>query len=233
MITIRQAEKRGRTAFDWLDSRHTFSFGGYRDPDAMGFGHLRVINDDRIAPGAGFPMHPHADMEIVTYVLEGALEHQDSTGGGGVIRPGDVQRMSAGSGIQHSEFNHSQTEPGHLLQIWLFPDREGLEPGYEQRSFGDERRNALRLVASKEARDGSLTIHQDVDILAGLLDPGRTVTHELADGRVAWLQVAKGAATVNGTALDEGDGAAIQAEGRLEIVAGGEGAELLLFDMGS
>jgi redox-sensitive bicupin YhaK (pirin superfamily) len=232
MITIRHAEDRGRTRIGWLDGRHTFSFGNYFDPDHVSFGHLRVINDDRVTPGAGFPTHPHADMEIVTYVIEGALEHKDSTGGGGVIRPGDVQRMSAGSGVTHSEFNHSKTEPVRLLQVWLFPEVKGIEPGYDQKSFADDRRNKLRLVASKGAKGGSLDIHQDADIYNSILDAGKTLTHDLAPGRQAWLQVARGSLTLNGGPLGEGDGAAITDETRLEIGATAE-AEFLLFDMGS
>ena len=231
MITIRNADDRGRTGFTWLDSRHTFSFGEYHDPEHVSFGHLRVINDDRIAPGAGFPTHPHADMEIVTYVIEGALEHKDSTGGGGVIRPGDVQRMSAGRGIRHSEFNHSETEPGRFLQIWLFPESRGVEPGYDQKSFADQRRNTLRLVAARDARDGALAIHQDVDIYATILDPGASVTHDLAPGRTAWLQLARGTLTLNGRTLNEGDGAAITDEPTLDIAATDTEAEFLLFDM--
>ena len=212
MITVRNAEDRGRTSIGWLDGRHSFSFGAFNDVDWMGFGPLRVINDDRVAPGGGFPTHPHADMEIITYVIEGALEHKDSTGSGGVIRPGDLQHMSAGSGIHHSEFNHSQTEPVRLLQIWLFPDEKGLTPAHDQRSFGDERRHTLRLVASPTGREGSLKIHQDADLYASILDEGERVTHEMAPGRVGWLQVARGSVTLNGTDLHEGDGAAVTDE---------------------
>lgn len=230
MITIRKAEDRGRTSLAWLDGRHSFSFGAYNDVDAMGFGPMRVINDDRVAPGGGFPTHPHADMEIVTYVIEGALEHKDSTGSGGVIRPGDLQHMSAGSGIFHSEFNHSQTEPVHLLQIWLFPEEQGLTLSHDQRTFGDERRHTLRLVASRDGRESSLTIQQDANIYASILDEGERVSHELAPGRVGWFQVARGAVTLNGIDLREGDGAAITDETALDIQARHE-SEFLLFDM--
>ena len=232
MLTLRKAEDRGHANFGWLDSRHTFSFGEYRDPKHMGFGPLRVINDDRVAGGGGFPTHPHADMEIVTYVLEGALEHKDSLGTGSVIRPGDIQRMSAGTGIRHSEFNASKSEPVHFLQVWITPSMRGLEPGYEQKSIvADEKRGRLRLVGSHDGRDGSITIHQDVALYATVLDQGERVTLPLAQGRSAWVQVATGAATVNGQALNEGDGVALSGVTQLEIVSKSGGAELLVFDM--
>jgi redox-sensitive bicupin YhaK (pirin superfamily) len=231
MLTVRPAASRGRTAIDWLESWHTFSFGDYRDPQWRGFRSLRVINDDRVAPGGGFDTHPHRDMEIITWVLSGALEHRDSLGNGSVIRPGDMQRMTAGTGILHSEFNPSPTEPVHLLQIWLFPDRKGLAPGYEQRAFPPaELQNAFRLVASRDGRDGSVTIHQDAGVYAGTLDGGRSLRHELAAGRHAWLQVAGGNVVVNGRELKAGDGAAASDESSLEIAAR-DAAELVLFDL--
>ena len=231
MISIRRADDRGQAQFGWLDSRHTFSFGHYHDNRFMGFGPLRVINDDRVTPGAGFDTHGHRDMEIVTYVLEGALEHKDSLGTGSVIRPGDVQRMSAGTGILHSEFNHSKTEPVHFLQIWILPDRAGIEPGYEQKAFAEsDRRDRLALLASRDGRDGSVTVHQDIDLLGGLLSPGTVVEHRLGEGRVAWLHVAEGAATVNGEWLETGDGLAVRDETLLTIEAA-DTTNLLVFDM--
>lgn len=231
MLDVRRAEERGRADFGWLDSRHSFSFGEYFDPRHMGFGPLRVINDDRVAPGGGFPTHLHADMEIISYVLEGALEHKDSLGNGSLIRPGDVQRMSAGTGIRHSEFNASKSAPVHFLQIWVLPERRGIAPGYEQRTFSAaEKRGRLRLVGSREGRDGSVRIHQDMDLYATLLEVGDRVEHALAVGRVGWLQVARGSLVLNGTPLREGDGAAVAAGSKLELV-GSETAEALLFDM--
>ncbi len=231
MLTIRPAASRGRTDIDWLDSWHTFSFGDYHDPQWRGFRSLRVINDDRIAPGGGFDTHPHRDMEIITWVLSGALEHRDSLGNGSVIRPGDMQRMTAGTGILHSEFNPSETEPVHLLQIWLFPDRKGLAPGYEQRAFSPaELQNAFRLVASRDGRDGSVTIHQDADVYAATLGGGRSLRHELSPGRHAWLQVASGNVVVNGRELEAGDGAAASDERFLEIDAR-DASEVVLFDL--
>jgi hypothetical protein len=230
-LTIRKSEERGRANFGWLDSKHSFSFGHYHDPKHMGFGPLRVINDDRVAPGAGFPAHPHSDMEIISYVLEGALEHKDSLGTGSVIRTGDVQRMSAGTGIRHSEFNASKTDPVHFLQIWIVPDRKGIAPGYEQKAFPDaEKRGRLRLVGSRAGREGSVTIHQDVDLYATLLDEGEAVEHMIAPGRGGWVQVARGAIELNGATLREGDGVAVSTSGPLRI-AGIEKAEVLLFDM--
>jgi quercetin 2,3-dioxygenase len=230
-LTLRKSEERGKANFGWLDSKHTFSFGNYHDPKHMGFGPLRVINDDRVAPGGGFPTHPHADMEIISYVLEGALAHEDSLGTGSVIKPGDVQRMSAGSGIRHSEFNASKADPVHFLQIWIIPDKKGLPASYEQKAFTDsEKRGQLRLVGSRDGRDASVTIHQDVDFYASLLSQGQHTTHQLMAGRHAWLHVARGAITVNEQALKEGDGAAVTTPGPLRL-AGVADAEVLLFDM--
>ena len=232
-LTLRKSEERGRANFGWLDSKHTFSFGHYHDPKHMGFGPLRVINDDRVAPGGGFPTHPNADMEIISYVLEGALEHKDSLGTGSVIRPGDLQRISAGTGIRHSEFNASKTEPVHFLQIWIIPEKKGLRASYEQKAFGEaEKRGKLRLVGSRDGRDGSVTIHQDVDFYATLLSLGQSVTHELAVGRGAWVQVARGSATLNGQPIAEGDGVVVTTPGLLRL-QGVNDAEVLLFDMGA
>lgn len=233
MVTIRPAARRGRTQIDWLDSRHTFSFGDYQDRAQMGFRTLRVINDDRVAPAAGFGMHGHRDMEIVTYMLEGALEHRDSLGTGEVLRRGDVQRMTAGTGIRHSEFNPSKTEPVHLLQIWLLPQQRGLVPDYEQKNFPEaDKRGRLRLIAAPDARDGALAIHQDVELFASVLGPNERVTYDLRDGRSAWLQVARGQVALNGRALADGDGAAVTDEMQLELKTGeGAGAEFLLFDL--
>jgi redox-sensitive bicupin YhaK (pirin superfamily) len=230
MIARRPAEERGRARFGWLDSRHTFSFGQYHDDAHMGFGPLRVINEDRVAPGAGFDTHGHRDMEILSYVLEGALSHKDSIGTGSVIRPGEVQRMSAGTGIRHSEFNPSPQSPIHFLQIWILPEHTGLAPGYEQTAFPLDEKGRLHLVASGDGRDGSLTVHQDVDLHAGRLTAGDTVEARLRDGRLGWLQVARGAVTLNGTHLATGDGAAIKDESDLVIRADSD-AEILLFDM--
>ncbi len=231
MITIRKAADRGHFDFGWLDTFHTFSFGDYHDPRFMGFRSLRVINEDRVAPGAGFPPHPHRDMEIVTYVLEGALRHEDSTGGGGVIRPGRVQRMSAGAGVVHSEFNASETEPVHLLQIWIVPAKRGIRPGYEEKDLPDaEARNRLRLVASPDGAEGSVTIRQDARLFATRLDAGAAVELPLAAGRHAWVQVARGALTRDGTSLRAGDGAAVSDETRLRLAAT-EPSEALVFDL--
>lgn len=231
MIALRVASARGRSNHGWLDSAHTFSFSGYYDPRYMGFGPLRVINDDRVASGAGFGAHGHRDMEIVSYVLEGALAHRDSLGNGSVIRPGDVQRMSAGTGIQHSEFNHSETEPVHFLQIWIAPDRAGYPPGYEQKHYAaTEKRGRLRLIASCDGREDSVSLHQDVDLYAALLDGGDAVEFELRGGRLLWLQVARGELCVNAQALNEGDGLALDEPGRLRLDRA-RSAEVLLFDM--
>ena len=232
MISVRRADDRGVAKRGWLDSRHTFSFGDYQDPDHMGFGTLRVINEDEIQPGQGFGTHGHEDMEIVTYILDGALEHKDSIGNGSVLRPGEVQRMSAGTGIEHSEFNPSPTDPVHLLQIWILPERNGLEPGYEQKSFpDDERRGTLRLVGARDGRHGAVTIDQDGDLYATILEGGAEVAHALAPGRKAWVQVARGAVRLNGQTLAQGDGAAVSDEGTLTFT-GIPDAEVLLFDMG-
>lgn len=231
MLHLRPSEARGHANFGWLDSRHSFSFGSYYDPAHMGFGPLRVINEDRVAPAAGFDTHGHADMEIVSYVLDGALEHKDSLGTGSVIRPGDVQRMSAGTGVRHSEFNASKTDPVHFLQIWVIPERKGLEPSYEQRHFPQaERRNALRLVASGNPRDGALNINQQADIHASLLDEGQTLEFTPEAGRRQWLQLASGELSVNGEQLRRGDGLAIQDEPSIRIEAL-DASEFLLFDM--
>ena len=231
MLNIRKSDDRGPTNMGWLRSKHSFSFGEYYDPAHMGFGPLRVINEDRVIPGAGFGTHGHRDMEIISYVLDGGLEHKDSIGTGSVIRPGDVQRMSAGSGIRHSEFNHSKSDPVHFLQIWIVPERQGIDPSYEQRAFADaDKRGRLRLVGSRNGRDGSVTIHQDVDLYAGLFDAGERTRFALTDGRMAWIQVARGSVDINGERLSAGDGAAIRDPGLLEI-DGRDEAEILLFDM--
>ncbi len=228
---IRRAEERGTANFGWLDSRHSFSFGGYYDPRHMGFGPLRVINEDRVAPGGGFPTHPHRDMEIISYVVEGGLAHRDSTGTSSVIRPGDVQRMSAGTGVRHSEYNASESDPVHFLQIWIIPERQGLKPSYEQKTFSaDEKRGKLRLVGSQDGRDGSVTIHQDVDLYATLLEPGESVSHRMTAGRGGWVQVIDGALTVNGEALRAGDGVSISGADELHLEAQAA-TEALVFDM--
>src|SRR6478609_9690677 len=202
MIQIRNRHERGHANYGWLDTSHTFSFDQYHDPRFMGFRSLRVINEDWVQGGHGFPMHPHRDMEIITYVLDGALEHKDSMGNASTIRPGDGQRMSAGTGVHHSEANASKTEPAHLLQIWILPDRRGHEPGYEQKAFPEgEKRGRLRLIASPDGADGSVTIHQDAKLFVSLLSPGQQLEHELAPGRFGWLQVAKGAVELNGNLL--------------------------------
>ena len=229
--TIRKSQDRGTANLGWLGSRHSFSFGHYHDPKHMGFGPLRVINEDKVAPRGGFPAHPHSDMEIISYVLEGAVEHKDSMGTVSVIRPGDVQRMSAGTGVRHSEYNPSEKEPVHFLQIWIIPEKKGLPPSYEQKTFGvPEKRGKLRLVGSRDGRDGSITIHGQVDLYATLLGPGECVDHTVTAGRGAWVQVARGAALLNGERLHAGDGVAIQEAGKLRL-EGAEDAEVLLFDM--
>jgi quercetin 2,3-dioxygenase len=231
MITRRPSYERGHTTLSWLESAHTFSFNNYVDPRHMGFRQLRVINDDWVKPGAGFGMHSHRDMEIITYVLEGALEHRDNTGNGSVIRPGDVQRMSAGTGISHSEYNHSPTTPVHFLQIWILPERQGLDPSYEQRSFTPEEfRGRWRLIAARDGRHGAVAVHQDVDVLVAQLQPGDQLAYHLRPGRHAWVQVASGGVTLNGVSLKEGDGAAASEVAALEIVAV-DGSEVLLFDL--
>src|SRR5215467_636327 len=219
MIQVRPAAERGIANFGWLDSRHSFSFGDYYDPNHMGFGPLRVINEDRVRAGAGFDTHGHRDMEIISYVLDGALEHKDSIGTGSVIRPGDVQVMSAGTGIRHSEFNHSKTEPVHFLQIWIIPDREGIKPRYDQKKFPDaEKRGRLRLVGSADGRDGSIVVHQDIDLFAGILNRDERATHALRKRRNGWLQVARGSIEANGQRLDAGDGAAVHDEAALTLI---------------
>jgi redox-sensitive bicupin YhaK (pirin superfamily) len=231
MLTVRKSHERGHADHGWLDSYHSFSFASYRDPRWMGFGPLRVINDDRIAPGAGFPTHSHSDMEIVTWVLAGALEHKDSLGNGGVIRPGEAQRMRAGHGIAHSEYNASGSEPVHLLQIWIEPDAYGLEPGYEQVSFAPASlAGQLRLIASNDGREGSVTIHQDAAIRAGRLAAGDRVALALAPGRRAWLHVASGRVKVRGYPLEAGDAVAVVGETAVEIEAL-DASEVLSFDL--
>jgi redox-sensitive bicupin YhaK (pirin superfamily) len=228
MITIRPSNERGHFDHGWLDTYHTFSFADYHDPGQMGFRTLRVINDDKVAPGMGFGRHPHRDMEIITYVLDGSLEHRDSMGNGSVIRPGDVQRMSAGTGVLHSERNPSDSEGLHLLQIWILPEQHGIRPGYEQKNFSvEERKGTLRLVASPTGEDGAVTIHQDVRLYAGILD-GETVTHAFGKDRHGWLHVAKGTAELNGRPLTAGDGAAISGEDAVTVSGHGE---VLLFDL--
>jgi quercetin 2,3-dioxygenase len=234
-LTLRRSHERGHADHGWLDTYHSFSFADYHDPRHMGFRSLRVINEDRVAAGEGFGTHPHRDMEIITVVTEGALEHKDSLGTGSVLRPGDVQRMTAGTGIQHSEFNHSKTDALRLFQVWILPERRGLTPGYEEKRFApEERKDRLRLVASRDARDGALTIHQDVDVFVADLGAGVSVAHELAAGRHAWLQLGRGRVTVNGAEngaeLRAGDGVAVSDVRRLEVVAL-EPSELLLFDL--
>jgi redox-sensitive bicupin YhaK (pirin superfamily) len=231
MITVRRGSERGISKFSWLDSRHTFSFGDYYDPKHMGFSDLRVINEDRVDPGAGFPTHSHRDMEIITYVLEGALAHKDSTGTSSVIRVGDVQRMSAGTGISHSEYNPSKTEPVHFLQIWIIPKETGLRPGYEQRSFDlKAKRGSWVLVAAPDARDGSVKIHQDAELYLAAVSKGQKLSYRLKPGRQAWLQVTRGAAALDGTSLAAGDGAAVTKQDLLQIEPSDD-SEILLFDL--
>jgi redox-sensitive bicupin YhaK (pirin superfamily) len=231
MINLRRSEERGHTKLNWLDSRHTFSFGDYHDQQYMGFRDLRVINEDRVEPGAGFPTHSHRDMEIITYVLEGAVEHKDSTGTRSVIVPGDVQRMSAGTGISHSEYNHSKTELVHFLQIWILPQQQNLAPSYEQRSFDLEKNRGRWIrVAANDGRDGAVTVHQDIVLSVALLLTGQQATYRLNPGRHAWLQLARGGVSLNGIVLNVGDGAAISAEEIVEIQAL-DLAEILLFDV--
>ncbi len=230
MLAIRKAEERGPTNLGWLKSWHSFSFGRYYDPKFMGFESLRVINDDHVAPDRGFDAHPHDNMEIITYILEGQLEHKDSLGTGSVIKPGDVQRMSAGTGITHSEFNPSRRESVHLLQIWILPKKRDVPPSYDQKYFAPEqKRGKLLLVASETGRDGSISINQDADMYAGLIDGDETVTHQLKPGRKAWIQVARGSVHVNGNLLYPGDGVAVSEE-EIKLHDGGD-AEVLLFDL--
>jgi redox-sensitive bicupin YhaK (pirin superfamily) len=231
MLLIRRSADRGRANLGWLDSRHTFSFADYHDPRFMGYGSLRVINEDRVQPGKGFGTHSHSDMEIVTYVLDGELAHRDSMGNGSVIRRGDVQRMSAGTGVQHSEFNHSPSAPVHFFQIWVFPSSRGLAPSYEEKHFDDDaKRGQLKLVASNDGREGSVVIHQSIDLYAALLKAGDEVTHVTDRTGRGWVQVASGSITVNGERLEAGDGAAVAYEDTLSIKCNAD-SELLLFDM--
>jgi redox-sensitive bicupin YhaK (pirin superfamily) len=229
MINIQRSNDRGQTRIDWLDSRHSFSFGDYYDPDHMGFRSLRVINEDRVAPGSGFGMHPHRDMEIITYVLDGSLEHRDSLGTGSVIQPGEVQRMTAGTGIRHSEFNPSEKTSVHLLQIWILPEKKGLTPAYEQKNFSDNG-HGLQLLASRDGRDGAVTIHQDVDLFAGRLKEGEKIRHPLKPGRHGWVQITRGEVSLNGQRFTAGDGAALSEEPAVDVTAT-KSAEFLLFDL--
>ncbi len=232
MIDIIQSDTRGSADHGWLRAKHTFSFADYFDPDRVEFGTLRVINEDRIAPGKGFGMHPHRDMEIVTYIIDGAIEHKDSMGNGTVITAGEVQRMTAGTGVLHSEFNHSPDEELHLLQIWMYPERNGLEPGYEQIRFTrEDKLNTLRIIGSRDGRDGSVTIHQDVDLYACVLEEGNSVSLDVRPGRKVFVQIVEGDVSVNGQSLAAGDGARLAEENRVSISAANE-AEFLLFDMG-
>ena len=232
MLAIRPANERGLANLGWLNSRHTFSFGHYYDPQFMGYGPLRVINEDRVKPGQGFGTHGHSDMEIISYVLDGALEHKDSLGTGSIIRPGDVQRMTAGTGVRHSEYNASDTDPVHFLQIWIMPEKDGLEPSYEQTTFSkQDKQGRLRLVGSRDGREGSVTIHQDADLYASLLGAEDAVSYELGDGRNGWVQVARGSVRLNGNELAAGDGVALKGAQSLTI-DGLDDAEILLFDMG-
>lgn len=232
MLTLRRSTDRGTVDLGWLDSRHTFSFGSYQDPNHMGFGQLRVINEDQVMPGKGFLPHGHQDMEILSYVLEGELEHQDSIGNGSVIRPGDVQRMSAGTGIRHSEFNASDAQGVHFLQIWIMPSEIGIDPSYEQKNFtSNEKQGTLRLVGSPTGRDGSVVIHQNIDVYATLLSHETQLSHHLTSDRMAWVQVARGSVQINGETLMAGDGASIVQESQIRLQGLSEETELLLFDM--
>ena len=233
MVTVRYSEDRGVAQLDWLKSHHSFSFADYYDPKFMGFGDLRVINEDTIAPSRGFDTHGHRDMEIISYVLDGELEHRDTLGNHMTIGAGEVQRMSAGTGVMHSEYNASDEKPAHFFQIWVIPERQGIEPGYEQRLFADDdKRGQLRLIVSPDGRDGSLKIHQDASLYASILSDGDSVTHALADDRKVWVQVARGSVTVNGEPLGAGDGAAVSDAGEVEISASGpDDAEFVLFDL--
>lgn len=231
MVTVRKSKDRGHANHGWLDTYHTFSFANYHDPRFTGFRDLLVINEDRISPGMGFGRHGHQDMEIITYVLEGDLEHRDSTGGGAVLTAGDVQHMTAGTGVHHSEFNHSKEKPVHLLQIWITPEREGLQPGYQDQRFPTEEKiNRLKLIASSDGKDGSLRIHQDAAIYASILEEGKTVTLPCRRDRHGWVQVARGEVELNGVVLSQGDGAAISAEEELQLKAR-RFSEFLIFDL--
>lgn len=232
MIEIRHRDKRGHAKYSWLDTYHTFSFATYHDPQFMGFRSLRVINEDRVAPGWGFSKHPHHDMEIITYVLEGSLQHKDSMGNGSVIQPGEVQRMSAGTGVTHSEYNTSMRDPLHLLQIWILPESSGLEPSYEQQRFSrDEIRGKLQLIAAREQAPGVVQVHQDIRLFTSALDSGQSVKHELNAERYAWVQIARGAACLNGSDLQAGDGAAVSNEPVIELTGRKSDSEILIFDM--
>ncbi len=232
MITIRPAAARGNANFGWLDSKNTFSFGNYYDPNFMGFASLRVINEDKVSPSKGFGTHGHNDMEIISYVLEGSLEHKDSLGNGSIICPGDVQRMSAGTGILHSEYNASATDPVHFLQIWILPDTKGLQPSYEQKHFSlEDKQGKLRLVASRDGRDGSVTIHQDANLYIAALKYGETVNYVTSNDRSVWIQVAKGTVELNGKSLSTGDGAAIAREKAIALTGTTDNTEVLLFDL--
>jgi len=231
MLTIRRAKERGHFNHGWLNTYHTFSFDQYRDPRYMGFRNLRVINEDFVSPGFGFPTHGHRDMEIITYILEGALKHEDSMGNGSVIRPGDVQRMTAGTGVRHSEQNASKEQLVHLLQIWILPNEQNLSPGYEQKAFSaDERHGQFRLIASEDGRNGSVTVHQDVSVFASVLEPNSSIEHPFSETRYGWLQVAKGSLTLNDERLEQGDGVVIMGENHLTATAF-EPSEVLLFDL--
>ncbi len=230
-LTLRRAEERGGANLGWLNSKHGFSFGHYFDPNHLGFGPLRVINEDRVAPGGGFPTHPHSDMEIISYVLDGALEHRDSLGTGSVIKPGDIQRMSAGTGVRHSEYNASKTDPVHFLQIWIVPERDGLDPSYEQKTFSiEDKRGVLRLIGSRDGRHDSIVIHQDVSLYASVLRQGESVVHDVREGRGIWVQVTAGQLTVNDVDVKAGDGLSIAEAGQLQATADVQ-AEFLLFDL--
>ena len=232
MIYVRKATERGHINHGWLDTHHTFSFGDYHDPNHMGFRSLRVINEDWVQAGHGFPTHPHRDMEIITYVLEGSLEHKDSMGTGSVIRPGEVQKMSAGTGVRHSEFNHSKSEAVHLLQIWIVPEKSGIQPNYEQKAVpAEEKKGKLRLVASRDGRDNSVTVYQDAELYATELAAAQAINYKPSQDRHSWIQVARGKVTVNGKDLEAGDGAAIAQEPNVQIVGQADQSELLLFDL--
>jgi redox-sensitive bicupin YhaK (pirin superfamily) len=234
MMTIRRGDERGHAEHGWLDSHHTFSFADYFDPAHMGFRSLRVINEDRVAPGQGFGAHPHRDMEIISYVLDGSLEHKDSMGTGSVIRPGDVQRMSAGTGVVHSEFNGSKSDSVHFLQIWIIPEKRSIEPSYEQKTFSSaDKRGKLRVVASPDSRDGSVKVHADAVLHAGLFDAGETASMTLGKGRHGWVHVARGKVRVNDTELDAGDAVAVTPATETTIrIEGIDGGEVLVFDLG-
>ena len=232
MIQIRPAKERGHADHGWLDTYYTFSFSDYYDPKFMGFRSLRVMNEDRVKPGYGFPAHPHRDMEIITYVLEGSLEHKDSMGTGSVIRPGEVQKMSAGTGVRHSEFNHAKSQPVHLLQIWILPEKDSLKPMYEQKAIPvEEKQGKLHLIGSPQGGNGAVTISQDVELYATELAGGQAVEHTLSPGRYAWLQVTRGKITLNGLPLQAGDGAAVTGETKLQLAGVGDSSEALVFDL--